>query len=882
MKWFRRPPAGNEIDEELRFHLEEKQRGLIADGLTPTQARREARKSFGSQAAVREHARDAWVIRWVDDVWRDLRFAARGLRRSPGFTAVAVLTLALGIGANATIFSFVNALLIRNLPVQNPEELVWFGVDVDSGEWQENQSYRLYELLRDTDGPFVGFAAVGPAFPGMKRGEETDLVKADLVTHEYFSLLGARPAVGRLLNDADFAGENGRVAVLGHGIWVEQFGSDPSIVGESIFLNRESFLIVGVAARGFLGTDAARPTGVWLTVDQSDLINYSADWDSADWSWLRIFGRLAPGATQDEAQSAATVVYQQFAEDRVQSSEAKNRERMEQRYASERVHLKPVKSVDPKAYDSMWKRFTPLAAAVGLLLLICCANVANLLLGKGMQRRQEFGVRTAMGASRWQLVRQLLAEGMLTASLGTAAGLAIAAASWRYLQQQVGITGEASVNAAPDLTVVAFTAGLSGLCVLLFALFPALSASRASVYTAMKGGTKAVNEDKGSLLSRGWLVAAQFALCLPLLVGAGLLMQTVDQLFQQDVGFQRQQRVHATVETGASGYEGDRAMVVLDDLLARLREQPSLERVGYSMFGTLGHSYAVRSMPVQRADGDSIDVVVSWSYISEGYFDAMGIPLLAGRDFRQTDDAKAPKVAIVNQAFARQVLDVENPVGHRFEDEIEVVGMIGDAKYGDLRESAPPQIHYPYRQSTLGLPMMQVYAQTPLDLAAFTTLIREQVGQIDPFLRVDGITTMDGMVEERMREEQMASQLLTAFALMALIISAIGLYGVISFDVAGRTREVGLRKALGAQARDIFAMVFRRAAPWVIGGCLAGVAGAAAMTRLLEAKLYGVAALDPLTFASAAAFLLLCAAAANYLPARRAASVEPMTALRHD
>lgn len=883
MRWPKRPPAGNEIDEELRFHLEEKERRLIADGLSPAAARREARKAFGSQAAVREHTRDAWIFRWADDLWRDLRFAARGLRSSPGFTAVAVLTLALGIGANATIFSFVNALLLRDLPAKHPEELVWFGVDGENGEWQENQSYRMYELLRDEQGPFAGVAGISLAFPGLTRGEATDLVTANLVTPQYFSLLGARPAIGRLLTGADFAGVNGRVAVLGHGLWSSQFGSDPSVVGSSIFLNRESFVVVGVAARGFVGTDAARPTDVWLTIDQAELLIHVDDWKSADWSWMRIFERLAPGTSVEQAEVSSALVYRRFIEERLRASEAESRERLERRYESERVRIIPVKAVEPKAHDAVLDRFAPLTAAVGLLLLICCANVANLFLGRGLQRSQEFGVRLALGASRRQLARQLLAEGVLTAFAGMAAGLGIAFASWRYLQQQVGITGEGSVNAAPDLTVVGFTAGLSALCVLLFALFPALSASGSPGYSAMHAGVKTVSAERGSLLSRGWLVAAQFALCLPLLVGAGLLIQTVDRLFTQDVGFQRRNRVHATIDMAASGYEGDRALALLDELLAGLRSQDALDKVGYSMFGTLGHSQAVRSMPVQRADGNSIDVNVSWSYISEGYFDAMGVPLLAGRDFRRTDTAGAPQVAIVNQAFASQFLDVENPVGQRLDSGIvEIVGLVGDAKYGGLREPAPPQIHYPYRQPTLGLPMMQVYAQTPMDVGSFTALIREQVGRIDPFLRVDGITTLDGMVREGMREERMVSQLLSAFALLALIVSAIGLYGVISFDVARRTREVGLRKALGAQTADIFRLVFRRAAPWVLGGCVVGLAGAAAMTRLLEAKLFGVAALDPLTFALAVAFLLLCAAAANYLPARRAASVEPMTALRHD
>jgi predicted permease len=495
-----------------------------------------------------------------------------------------------------------------------------------------------------------------------------------------------------------------------------------------------------------------------------------------------------------------------------------------------------------------------------------------------MRRRHEFGVRLATGASRRRLVQQLFTEGLLLALIAGLLGLLIASASWRFFGVQLTNT---LLEPAPDGTVIAFAAAISVFGMAIFSAFPALDASRIPLLSALRGGTALGGEGRGSLGSRGWLTAVQLALCLPLMVGAGLLIQTVDNLFSQDMGMDRSQRIKAQLNLTLSGYDGERARPILDQLLSSLQSQPGVESVGYSAFGTLGASYAVDSEPLEGT-ADAATTGFAWfTLVSEGYFESLGIPLLTGRDFSSRDVDGAPRVTIVNEAFARKFFAGRSPIGLRIHD-AEVVGMVADAKYSDLRSDPEPQYYLAYRQSRWALPQMSIYARTPMSVEDFSTVIRSQVGRLDPYLLVDGIETMDGLVEGRLTEERAMSTLLTTFGLLALVISAIGLYGVISLDVTRRTREVGLRKALGARSTDIFTMVFRRAAPWVLGGCIVGLAGAAAMTRLLEAKLFGVAPLDPLTFASAAAFLLLCAAAANYLPARRAAAVEPMTALRHD
>ncbi len=864
-----------EIDEELRFHLEEKERQLIADGLSPAQARRQARKAFGSPLAVRENTRDAWVIRWVDDPWRDLRFAARSLRRSPGFTAVAVITLALGIGANATIFSFVNALLLRDLPVQSPEELVWFGVDNDEGRWIDSHSFRLYELLNEDKESFAGFAAVGSRSAGLTVGESTELIRANLVTENYFSLLGVKPALGRLLDPGDQAAGT-RVAVLRFGFWQDHFGAHPAVIGRTVKINTQPFVVVGVAAREFLGSDVVGLPALWLPVSAAPAMGRS-NYRSAGTNWMQIVGRISPSVSFEQAQVATAVAYQRFVDVRLLTASELQRERLQGRYSRQQVQLKRASAAGPGTRDTYVERLIPLAVAVGLVMLLCCANVANLLLGRGAQRRHEFVVRLAIGSSRLRLVRQLLIEGLVLVTIGGLIGAGIASMSWTHLQ--VAVVSTQTLDAKPDYAVFTFIAMLSVLSVLLFAVFPAVRASGIPLFSALRGSATALARNGSSLGSRGWLVAAQCALCLPLLVGAGLLIQTVSNLTSQDFGFERSQRLVALIAPSFSGYDEDGATTLFATLLSNLENQQGFSSVGFSIFGTMSRSRADLTVIGEGDDSRRIDTAAT--VVSEGYFQTVGVRLLAGRDVLPTDDAGSPRVMVVNESFARQWFEGENAIGQRVSD-AEIVGVVADTKYFDLRKQPEPQIYQPYRQSSFGLPALYVYARTSMSLSDFASIIREQARLLDPTLVITQVRTLDAQVEESMQEERTVAGLLSMFGLLALIITAIVLYGVISFDVTRRTQEVGLRIALGARMADIHRMVFRRAASWIVGGSIAGLAAAAALTRLLESKLFGIGALDPKTFAAAAAFLLICAAVANYIPARRATRIEPMTALRHE
>jgi predicted permease len=866
-----------EIDEELRFHLEEKERRLIADGLTPVDARREARESFGSQAAVREYTRDTWILRWADDLWRDLRFAARGLRHSPGFTTVAVLTLALGIGSCTTIFTFVNALLLRDLPVQDPEELVWFGVQDEDRHRMGSRSYRFYEMLRNDGESFGAVAAIGSRFAGLAIGDSTDLVRVDLVTEDYFSLFGVRPALGRLLDVGDQA-KGTRTVVLRFDFWQDRYGGDPTLVGRTIRINNQPYVVVGVAGREFFGSDTVQRTDIWAPVSAGPAMGVP-NAAAPDWGWLAIIGRMAPGISAPQAQADAAVIYRRFAEYEILAADEARKEQLRQLYSRERIRLQPASAAGADGRLSYVERLTPLAVAVVLILLLCCANVANLMLGRGSQRRHEFVVRLATGGSRFRLIRQLLIEGLVLVAIGGLLGVGITWASWRHLQAAVVLTN--TLDAAPDPAVAGFVAAVSILSVLLFAALPAVRASEVPLFSMLRGSATALDRGGSTLGSRGWLIAAQFALSLPLLVGAGLLIQTVSNLLDQDFGFESEQRMVAMVAPSFSGYDDDQASRLFASLLESLEQQDGFSSVGLSIFGTMSRSRSELVQLLTTTAGETQEINAAATLISEGYLKTLGIPLLAGRDVLPTDDAAAPKVLLVNESFARNWLDGESPIGRRV-GEAEIVGLVADTKYGDVRKQPEAQIFQPYRQWTFGLPALYVYVRTPMSVRDFAEVIREQTRRLDSTLVITQVRTLDAQIEENMQEEQTVATLLSIFGFVALVITAIGLYGVIAFDVTRRTQEVGLRIALGAQKTDIQSMVFRRTAPWVLGGCVVGLAGAAAMTRVLEAKLFGVAALDPLTFALAAAFLLLCAAAANYLPARRAAAVEPMTALRHD
>ncbi len=813
---------------------------------------------------------------------QDVRYAVRTLTKSPGFTTVAVLTLALGIGANTAIFSFVNALLLRDLPVQTPERLVWIGVEYGPGRWDSTLGHRYYELLRDTPGAFSGVAAMSGGSVAMTVADSSEQVHFGLVSGEYFHVLGVPPAPGRVLLPKDDVAGAERVLVLRHSFWRSRFGADPAIIGSTVTLAGQPYTVVGVAPPGFHGIDIEYPGDLWVPlIHVKELRGGTFDYFNLDSSWLQVVGRVSPGVSQQQATAAAATVYSWFGEEYLASRPEPPSARLRERYKNPTMRLEPVKAVSPYAMKRYRDTLSMLAGAVGFLLLIACANVASLLLARCVRRRQEFAVRTATGASRWRLVRQLLAEGGVLAVLAGALGVLL---SWNFCGTIVSMMNDrAVVEIRPDPLVLGFTLAVSLASLLVFALIPALTSSSIDLASALKG-TAIVGKQHKGFGSRGWFVALQFALCLPLLVGAGLLIRSVENLYSQDVGFKRKQRIQATINPGGIGYDEKRATALFESLLSNLAAQPGLQSVAYSSRGTLTRSGSHRPLfpDVDGADG----VPIGLTEVSEGYFETLGIPLVSGRDFVPSDDDRASPVVIINQKLAHEMFGNENPLGRqvRYQQDsppqFEIVGVAADSKYNDLRDEIKPVAYFPFRQR--GTQHVNIYFRTEMGVEAAAALLRDQVRTLEPHLPVTGVRTLDEQIESQMGQERIVSTLLSTFGFLALILTAVGLYAVVAFDVGNRTREVGLRLALGAQRRDIFGLVFRRAALWVLGGAAVGVGLAAALSQLLEKGLFGLSPLDPSTFVAAVLFLLICAALANYLPSRRAARVDPMTALRYE
>ena len=800
---------------------------------------------------------------------QDIRFAIRTLFRSPGFAAVAVLTLALGIGATTAIFSFVNALLLRDLPVEAPEKLVWI-----SGAG--SLSYRYYEIMRDDPSAFSGVAATAYASTGLTVADSTEQVQLALASGEYFTVLGLRPTLGRLLEPRDDSTDAPRVTVLRHSFWQARFGADPAVIGRSVVLAGQPFTIVGVAAPGFEGLNTGAPDQLWAPMSHYDVLKPGGfPWRSPDATWLQMFGRVAPGVTVAQAKANAEILYRRYGQEA-----SRYRGDGAETLRGQAIELEPVKPMPPYAVAQYSKRLKMLGGAVGLLLLIACANLANLLLARGVGRRREMAVRTAAGASRVRLVRQLIAEAGVLGLLGGAAGLFLAWNSSSAIIKML-IGKQAAFDLTPDPTVLAFTLAISLVTVFAGALVPAWSVSRVEVAPAM-AGAGVVGHGPSATAARGWFVAAQLALCVPMLAGAGLLLRSIDNLLHQDVGFEREQRVQASIDPGGAGHDRRSSVRLLDELLESLRKQPGLESVAFASSGALAQSSSNRR--VSSDDSDAEPVRTAYVDVSEGYFETLDIPVLAGRGLSDADRPPSPVAVVVNQSLAAALFAERNPVGLtlRWDDKnvFEIVGLVGDALHNDIREGTRPIAYLPFRQA---MPLKtRIYMRTAMDAAAAGAIVREQVHRLDPHLAVSGVQTLDAQIEDRIRQDRVVSSLVTGFGVLALTLTAVGLYGVLAFEVSRRAREVGLRMALGAQRRQILSLVFRQAAPWVFCGAIAGFGLAIAATRLLESFLFQLSPLDPWTFAAAMLVLLLAATLAGFIPARRAARVDPMTALRHD
>jgi predicted permease len=866
---FRRSQAEADMQRELDLHLEQLTREHIAAGMTEPEARLAARREFGPTEATKEQCRDMRRVNLVEDLVRDLAYAFRVLTRSPGFTLTAVLSLALGIGANTAIFSLVDAVLLRMLPVREPHQLLEV-----SRAGGRTLSYPMYEIIRDRNEVFSDVLLTSSGrFGASVRIGETDLGNFHFspVSGDYFATLGVSPVIGRALTEEDLTAAN--TTMISYGLWQRAFAGDPAVLGKALQVGSRTYTIAGVAPAGFTGLVTGQPADFWIPItwmDRQALENPVA-------MMFRVVGRRKSGVSEEQAGANMQFLARQW------SAEWGFDGPMRVEVASASGGLTQLR-----------RRFSRpllvLMTVVALLLLIAAVNVANLLLARASARRQEIGVRLSLGASRARLVRQLLTESLVLGGTAGALGLLLApgAAAFlvRFLSSAVG-TVELSFDI--DTRVLTFTLFVSIAVVLLFGLAPALAATRLDLTPAFKGASVS-GRVKGDGGPQRLLLVAQVAVSCMLLVGAVLFARSLQTLRQVDAGFQPKNvlLLHARMSEG--GPTGVERVRLYDRVLERLSRVPGVRSAAFSsemLFSGNTWTEAVSAPTFAPRRGQDREAVLL--AVSPGFFRTMGTPMLHGRDFDSRDSEKAPRVAIVNEAMARYYFGGTDAVGqtfrldHRaFPEPLTVVGLVRDAKYKSLREAAPRIVYLSAPQTPGPFAGSNIAVRSLANPESMTELIWEEIRAESPHLRFGGATTQARVVDGSIAQDRMLAQLSGFFGLTAVALVCLGLYGLTAYEVSRRTAEIGIRIALGAQARHVLRLVLGRSLALVGSGVALGLAGAVALARLIESLLFGVGGADPVTLFAAAAMLLGIGLAAAYWPARKATRLDPIFSLKYE
>ena len=834
----------------------------------------------------------------MNTLLQDIRYGIRMLVRSPGFTAVAVLTLALGIGANTAIFSLLDQVVLRALPVRDPGRLVVVNDAEYRSGWSTSDnnemvySYPHYKEVRDTIPLFDGAIARAHVPLSVASGGVAERAGGDLVSGNFFSVLGIGPALGRVLvlEDDRVPGAS-PVAVLTYGYWQSRFGGDPGVVGRKISLNAYPFTVVGVAAPGFAGLLKGQNVDVFVPIAMKREL--TPEWNGLverDIMWLNIFARLKPGISREQAEAAIQAPYRSILEAEIAS--IKNpRATFRDKYLRQRISLRPAAQGINLLSQSWAKPLLVLAGCVGLVLLITCANVAGLMIAKATGRQREVAIRLALGARRGAIVRQLVTETVLLGLAGGIAGLEVAWTCCRLLIRLLPQDTAATLSAALDGRVLAFNLCVSVLAGLVCGLLPAGQALRVDTAPMLKESSVGIAGRHAHARWRGALVVSQLALSIVLVVTAGLFGVSLRNLLEKHPGFQPENLLTFSVDPGLSGYTGPREFAFLQELERRLKELPGALDVGAARGGVFNGSDRGANVTVEgyRARQDE-DMECAVDAVSAGFFHTLKIPLLAGRDFAEADGTGAPKVAIVNEQFSRFFFPGGNPVGRHLafgagdvKLDIEIVGVVRDSFHDDLREKVARFIYIPYLQdSHAGITSLRYYVRAVGKPSVLTGNIRQTVREMDSNVPLNQVRTVQTAIQQSIYGDRMVAWLALVFGGLAAGLAALGLYGLVSYMVARRTSEIGLRMALGASPSAVLWLIFRKSLMLIATGVVLGLTLALAATRLVSSMLYGLAATSPLIFASATLLLGTVAALATYLPARRATKVDPIVALRYE
>jgi predicted permease len=879
----------NLLDQELQFHVEMRARELERTGKTPEEALREARLRFGNPAVQRERTRESTRIVTLESVVQDVRYGFRMMRRTPVFTAVAVLSLALGIGANTAIFSVLDAVLLKSLPVKDPRQIVtlsWvapntismklmrnlstFSSDAASGtDSSTSFSYPVFERFRRASSvsQLLGFVDLENA--SVTVDGYAEIAQGELVSGNFYVALGISPAIGRALSDDDDREAALPVCTISYRYWQARFALDPSVVGKKIAINNAPFTVVGVEPRGFLGMTTGAAPDVVIPIRQVGAVSPGGAGarfdDEGNW-WLQMAARLKPDVDPQSARAEFGVLLQQAVG------------------PGPSIVLSRRGDGVNFARDQYRDPLLVLMAVVGVVLLIACANVANLLLARAKTREKETAMRLALGASRGRLARQLLTESLLLAAFGATLGVGIAYWAGGVLATFNGLV----IDVHPDARVLGFTVGITLLTGVLFGLAPALRTAGAELQPNLQRNEPAAPFG----MARG-LVVAQLALSLVVLVSAGLYLRTLHNLRSVELGMDPRRLLVFRLLPDRAGYNSQRAQEFDGRVVTALEHLPGVESASISRhipFSGSGRTFSGRgfAVPGSTIPSEPRLRVLFANVVSARFFETLHIPILMGRGIAEQDRAGAPLAAVINETFAKAYFPGASPIGRHFQagaiskQDYGVVGVVGDSKYNAIREQAPPTFFVSYRQSPNDGGNMAFEVRSVGDPISIAASVRRAIAEIDSNVPVFEMTTEEHTIDNLIRQDRLFAALSSIFGALALLLASIGLYAVRAYAVARRTAEIGIRVALGAGRGEIAKLVLWETAGMVAAGLIVGIGSALAAARLIRSMLFGLAPNDPATFAGAAIVLVVVAAVAGYFPARRASRVDPMVALRHE
>ncbi|MBV9887695.1 MAG: ABC transporter permease [Acidobacteria bacterium] len=832
-------------------------------------------------------------------LWQDIRFGLRVLRKNLGFTIIAVVTLALGIGANTAIFSLMDQVLLRRLPVRNPSELVVVhnpgpktGRVSSDGDDSESFSYPMYKGLRDGAANVIGLLARSSSDASLASQGQTERGRLELVTGNYFDVLGVTPAIGRVFNQQDDKSPGGdQLAVLSYNYWTRHFGADPNVLNKTILVNNVPMTIVGVSRNGFTGVQVGQTPDVFVPMSMAKQMTFD-DGALTEWNdyWMKVLGRRAPGIDDAQARARLNAAYHPLLEENVTKTSFNEQKR--QAFLAKQIVIEPGARGRNVTQRDSGPQLMILFAMVALVLLIACTNVANLLLARGAARQREFAIRSAMGATRGRIVRQLVIESMLCALAGGIVGIAIG--SWLISELVPIVTANASIDglkAQLDPSVLLYAIAATLLSGIFFGVLPAWRVTRNSVTDVIKDQGSTSSASVAHVRFRKILVAGQVAFTLLLLAGAALFTKTLWNLRNVDLGLRTEHVISFTISPSLNGYDSKRTIHLIDDLRARLAALPGVHSVTSSELGALTGDTSGSNITAEGG-AEVPEDLQTVNYIAAGptYFSTFRVPLVSGRDLTEADNATAPKVAVISETVAKRFFPGRNPIGMKFcfgggdkvKPDITIVGIVRDMNQDHVKSVTPnPYVYVPYSQRD-SLYAMSFYVNTERDPLQLASAMQSVVRDTDPNLPVYNLKTMDRIVEEDLFSARMVAVLSGAFAGLAAMLAALGIYGVLAFLVVQRTREIGIRMAIGAEAGDIRKLIVKEVGSMLIVGVVVGLPLAYVLARLSESLLFGVKASNPSVYAVGLVLIAIVAVVACYVPARRATRVDPLVALRYE